>query len=207
MELMRKRTWQKAGAISSWLAVVLQFYLILLNRTESIPETIIRFFSFYTILTNLLVAFYFTSQAFFVNTKSGMFFSKPASSTAVTTYILLVGLGYQFLLRHIWDPQGLQWIVDELLHSVIPLLMLLYWWIFVTRAVIPFTSVFTWALYPVAYFGFVLLRGAASGFYPYYFIDVSRIGYSSAILQSLVMLAAFFGIALILILLKRTSKP
>jgi hypothetical protein len=51
------------GAFISWLAEILQLYLIIVNRTASIPETIIRFFSFFTILTNILVAVCFTTVA------------------------------------------------------------------------------------------------------------------------------------------------
>jgi len=48
------------GAVITWLAVLLQFYLTIENRIASIPETIIRFFSFFTILTNTLIAICFT---------------------------------------------------------------------------------------------------------------------------------------------------
>ncbi|MBL7878732.1 MAG: Pr6Pr family membrane protein, partial [Chryseobacterium gambrini] len=40
----------------------------------------------------------------------------------------IVGLIYQFLLRSTWNPSGMQKLVDELLHSVIPLLVLIYWY-------------------------------------------------------------------------------
>jgi hypothetical protein len=44
------------------------------------------------------------------------------------TLILIVGLVYQVVLG-IWNPTGLQYIVDELLHTVIPLFMLGYWFL------------------------------------------------------------------------------
>ena len=47
-------------AIIVWFAVLAQFYLIIENRVAPVTETIIRFFSFFTILTNILVAVYFT---------------------------------------------------------------------------------------------------------------------------------------------------
>ncbi|MFT3945398.1 MAG: Pr6Pr family membrane protein [Agriterribacter sp.] len=50
-------------AFVGWLAVILQFYLMVENRTASVTETVIRFFSFFTILTNTLVAIAFSVQA------------------------------------------------------------------------------------------------------------------------------------------------
>jgi hypothetical protein len=37
------------------------------------------------------------------------------------------------LLRHLWHPQGWQFIADELLHDVMPLLFLGYWWFCVPK--------------------------------------------------------------------------
>ena len=186
--------------------MLLQFYLILVHRVESVGETIVRFFSYFTILTNILVAVCFTLLAFRPSSSGGKFFSKTSAITAVTSYILLVGLGYQFLLRHIWDPQGLQWIADELLHSVVPLLVFIYWCVHVSKDKLPVLNVLSWTLYPFMYFGFVLWRGAASGFYPYYFVDVSKIGYAGALKQSLIMLCAFLFIAFLLAFIKHSRK-
>ena len=43
-------------AIAGWFALASQLYLIIQNRVVSVAETIIRYFSFFTILTNLIVA-------------------------------------------------------------------------------------------------------------------------------------------------------
>ncbi len=43
-------------ALFGWFALLSQFYLIIEGRVVPVPETIIRYFSFFTILTNLLVA-------------------------------------------------------------------------------------------------------------------------------------------------------
>ena len=61
-------------AIVSWFAVALQLYLIILNRVASLPETIVRFFSFFTIQTNILVAICFTFLWLKPKSKWGFFF-------------------------------------------------------------------------------------------------------------------------------------
>ena len=96
------------GAILGWSAIVLQLYLIIINRVATVPETIVRFFSFYTILTNILVASYFSFLWLKPDSQIGKFFSLENVAAAITLYITVVGLIYNIILRHLWSPQGLQ---------------------------------------------------------------------------------------------------
>jgi len=97
------------------------------NRKADVGETIIRFFSFFTILTNLLVAIFATLKLFVKNDKHTSWLLNYRAETAITLYIVIVGLVYNIIIRFIWNPTGLQMVVDELLHTVIPLLFLGYW--------------------------------------------------------------------------------
>ncbi|HEU0228665.1 MAG TPA: hypothetical protein VFQ86_13075, partial [Arachidicoccus soli] len=49
-----------AGALIGWLALILQFTLTMLHRSLPVSTSIIKYFSYFTILTNLLVAICFT---------------------------------------------------------------------------------------------------------------------------------------------------
>ena len=187
------------GATITWFAVLLQLYLIILNRVESVPETIIRFFSFYTILTNILVAFCFTILLVKPNFRTGIFFSQPGVLIATTIYIFVVGLLYNLILRQIWSTQGLQRLADELLHVVIPLLFILYWYFFAPKDGLGWKNVFPWLLYPFFYAVFVFFRGAASGFYPYPFVDVNILGFKKVLFNSVGLFIGFFFISLLFI--------
>ena len=48
--------------LTALISVLLQLCLMLENRVASITETLIRFFSFFTILTNLLVGSYMNNK-------------------------------------------------------------------------------------------------------------------------------------------------
>ena len=85
-------------AVAGWFALTLQFYLMLGNRVVSIPETIVRYFSFFTILTNILVALYASFLLLKPGSRLGNFFSKPATGTAITIYILVVGIVYNTIV-------------------------------------------------------------------------------------------------------------
>lgn len=121
------------GAVLGWFAVVFQLYLIIINKVMTILATIIQFFSYYTILTNILVAVCFTVLLLASDSDWGKFFASPKVLTAITVYITVVGLVYNVILRYLWHPAGLQLVVDELLHSVIPVLFILFWLIFVPK--------------------------------------------------------------------------
>ncbi|MGB3800702.1 MAG: Pr6Pr family membrane protein [Lewinella sp.] len=167
-----RKGWDIVGAILAWSAVIVQFILMIQNRQAEVGETIIRFFSYFTILTNTLVAIYFTLRA----AGSVSFFTRPGAVTAMTALILVVGIVYQVILRGIWMPTGLQRYVDELLHSLNPLYMMLYFYLFAGPEDYRFRKIWPWLSYPAAYFIVVIMRGGVSGFYPYAFLDVSAVG-------------------------------
>lgn len=195
-----------AGAFLAWLAVVLQLILMLENRVFPLPETIVRFFSYYTILTNLLVACCFTALACKRFWAKPTFLAAPRVLAATAVYIVIVGAVYNIILRNLWAPQGLQLVVDELLHSVNPLYYLVFWITFIPKAGLKWKHVFPWLIYPLVYFLFILVRGAISGFYPYPFIDVTALGWSRVLLNSAGVTAAFMVMSLIIISVSRLKR-
>lgn len=183
-----------------WTAIIIQFYLMMQNSVETKLETTVRFFSFFTILTNIIVASFFSAEAF-----------KPLKAhskglTPITVYITIVGLVYQILLRHTWNPTGLQMIVDELLHSVIPFLVIVYWFLFQSRSESNYLQIAKWMLFPLLYLSYILIRGSLSGFYPYPFINVPNLGIQQVLINSALILIGFVVISAIFIRLKKLSN-
>lgn len=186
-------------AVIAWAAVIIQYYLMLQHRTASISETTIRFFSFFTILTNSLVAAYFTWGVSAKDGKPLSVIHKPGTLTAVTVYITVVGLVYQFVLRQTWDPMGLQKIVDELLHSVIPLSVIIFWYFYEAKQPVKYMQISRWLIYPLVYLIYILVRGHFSAFYPYPFVNVADIGLERVLVNSALITALFIGISALLI--------
>lgn len=192
--------------ICGWFALLSQLYLILENRTAAIAETIVRYFSFFTIITNLIVAVCCTILLSRIHSGLKIFFEKINTLTAIAAYISIVSLVYNTILRFLWKPQGLQWIVDELLHTVIPVLFIAFWLFFVPKAPLRLKSVLAWLLYPVIYLAYVLARGSVSSFYPYPFIDVTELGYNKVLINSTGMLLAFLAVSFFFVLINRFKK-
>lgn len=193
-------------SLLGWFALIGQFYLIIINRVTSVPETIIRYFSFFTILTNLIVAICCSMLLSKSNRRIKNFFSQQSTLIAIAVYITIVGLVYNFILRFLWKPEGFQWMVDELLHSVIPLLFIAFWLFMIPKGKLHWKSVLAWLLYPVIYLFFILLRGIPSSFYPYPFIDVNKIGYYQTFINSSGMLLAFLAISILFVTVNRFKK-
>jgi len=152
------------------------------------------------------VAFYF-SKSFFKSVFNPL---SPKINfkvlTAVTVYITIVGLVYQVLLRQFWTPTGMQKLVDELLHSVIPLMVVGFWFLNRSNKSLQYRALIPWLIFPLAYLIYVLIRGKASGFYPYPFLDVNKIGLKQVVINSLAMTGFFFIVSAAFIWISRKSQ-
>lgn len=199
------RIYSAAGALTGWFAVVFQLYLIIQNRVMSIISTIFQYFSYFTILTNILVALAFTFIVVAPDSRRGKFFRQPKVLTAIAVYITVVGLVYNLILRFLWAPSGLQLVVDELLHSVMPVAFVIFWLAFVPKGELQWKDVFPWLLYPLIYLIYILLRGAGTGRYPYPFIDVNTLGYSRVLLHCGGLFLVFFLLSLLFVGIGRVS--
>lgn len=194
------------GCAMGWFALIVQLRLMLHHPTKPIVEIVINFLSYFTILSNLLVTIAYTCLLFVPASGAGRFFAKASPLTALTVYILVVGIVYNAVLRQIWDPQGMQKIVDELLHLVMPLWMLLFWICYVDKRALRWANAWPWLIYPAAYLLYTLLRGTFTGLYPYPFVDVAELGYGQALLNSGVVCLVFVALSFIFITIGRLGK-
>ena len=198
-------------ALAGWFGILLQLYLILSVKNHfGFVEKLVNFISFFTVLTNIIVAISLTEVLINPTWGMGKFFTKAAASSAIAVYILIVGAVYFLTLRKLWDPQGWQFIADVLLHYAIPLMYGIYWLVFVPKGQLRWSYSIRWLIYPFLYFVYILIRGALSGQYPYHFIDVNLLGYGGALLNAVYVLLAFIGLGLLIIgidkLLDKTFK-
>ena len=186
-----------ALAVISWAGVLLQFWLsinLALANGKSVGDGLVVVFGYFTVLTNLFVALTATLLLIAGSNRLGRWFGSPMVLGSAITSILMVGITYHFLLRNVWQPQGLRLLADTVLHYVVPLLALLYWLIFPPRYELGVLAPLAWCLYPLLYFVYVFVRGELLGSYPYYFIDVTSIGYRQAMLNSFGLLVAFVAL-------------
>ncbi|MGF6112271.1 Pr6Pr family membrane protein [Pseudomonas sp. ADAK2] len=194
------------AAVLGWFALSVQLYLILGTRWSmgaSLLGGLMSFFSFFTVLTNTLVAVVLTCELTSRESAARRWFLRPSVSSAIAVSIAVVGLAYSLLLRHLWHPEGWQLLADELLHDIMPLLFLVYWWYCVPKGTLRLGHIALWVIYPLVYFAYVLLRGHLLAAYPYPFIDVSTLGYPQVFLNAGGILLGFVAMALLIVGLDR----
>ncbi|XXF01540.1 Pr6Pr family membrane protein [Pseudomonas sp. D3-10] len=186
-------------ALLGWVGLSIQLYLILLGRWElgaSLLGGLVNFFSFFTVLTNTLAAVVLTWEVTRRESAVRRWFLRPAVRSGIAVSIALVALAYNVLLRHLWQPEGWQFIADELLHDIMPVLFIIYWGLWVPKGTLRLGHVGLWMIYPLVYFAYILLRGDLLAAYPYPFIDVTSLGYPQVFINAGGVLAGFVGIAL-----------
>ena len=202
------RVYAAVGAVLGWFALVLQLYLMLVRAPGAMAmlQEAITFFSFFTILTNILVALVFTAVAAGWVTGVKQFFNRPSVQAATAVYITIVGVSYHMLLAQLWNPQGAQLLADTLLHSMMPAAYILYWVLFGPRAGLRWKDAVVWLIYPGVYLLYVLAKGAVSGVYPYPFVDVKILGYGGVFIRAGVFLLAFLGLGLLAVAVGRNTR-
>lgn len=204
-----QRRYATVAALLGWFALAVQLYLVLWGRwtdQASLVGGLIKFFSFFTVLTNTLVAVALTCVITDRHSTWHRFFRSPVVCGGITTSILLVGIAYNLLLRHLWSPEGWQKLADELLHDVMPLVFLGYWWLYVRKGQLRVKHLLAWMIYPAVYFGYLLMRGNAFGDYVYPFLDIGTLGVQQALLNALGVLAGFVGIGVVILLVDRIRR-
>ncbi|WP_034297171.1 Pr6Pr family membrane protein [Herbaspirillum sp. RV1423] len=198
-----------AIAVVSWFALSAQTDITIgrvLGHGMSVMDGLARLSSYLTNLTILLSAVSFSALALQGSNPVNRFFRKPQVITAVVAYLVFVGIAYNLLLRQLWQPAGFRALVNESLHTVIPLLSMVYWIFFVPSFQPSLKKSLLWLVYPVVYLFVTLWRGDNSGFYPYPFINVRDLGYPHVLLNSVGLFAGFLLLMGLLLLINHSGK-
>ncbi len=204
------RTALASLAFVAWAGILLQFWLSIsmaLANGKSVGGGVVVFLGYFTVLSNLFVALTATLPLIAGSNRVGRWFGRATVLGCATTAILLVGVGYHFLLRNVWAPQGLQWVADVILHYAVPALAFGYWVAFTPRGHLHILAPLVWCLYPIGYIIYAFVRGEILGSYPYHFIDVSRLGYGQSMLNGLGLLIVFIVAGTAVLSIAKVRNP
>jgi len=193
----------------AWFALILQFSLSIpayLNNGRTLAGTIIHLLSYFTILSNILIAESLSVILLKPQSVIGKYFLKDSISGALAVYITIVGLTYNLVLRNILTLEGFWRLADELLHVIVPLLYVLYWILFAPKAALKWRDIYYWLIFPLFYLIFIIIRGAVSSYYPYPFMNVVKLGYPAVALNSTAMLTGFVLVSILFVLVGRFQR-
>ena len=158
---------------------------------------------FFTILTNLAVGLAFGAIAW-----RGRSAVSPLVQGGLMLAIVLVGLVFNLLLTPlpyatIFDALG-----DHTHHIIVPIAVPLWWLAFAPHGALGWRAPLAWALYPLAYAGYVTIRAQfepadAPLRYPYFFMNVDKLGWATAIANMAAIATVFVLVGLLAVWIDR----
>ncbi|MDN5274966.1 MAG: hypothetical protein JWP06_867 [Candidatus Saccharibacteria bacterium] len=166
--------------------VATQLYLTITNQ-----HSVINFFSYFTILSNIIAAAVFIISA--VRLGSGYAPNKfdDAIRGASIVYMIFVGIVFSILLRDTDLGDLMPWI-NTVHHYIMPVAVIIDWVLQPPKSKISKRTALLWLSFPAIYVAYSLIRGVITGFYPYPFFSPSiQNGYSGVAVYCIVMLVAF----------------
>ena len=174
------------------LAVVAMTYQFAQTADSAFQK--VNFFSFFTIQSNLLGAGALFLLVLVQRERRSRLFDGLRSAavlcmaiTGVVFALLLSGLQAELQTTIPW--------VDFTVHKLMPIVLVADWLLDPPRHRLPRWTVLAWLAYPAAWLGYTLLRGASVDWYPYPFVDVSRLGYGGVLSRAAVLTLAFAAAA------------
>lgn len=179
-----KTPYRALGALLTWTAILVQYVVLLEEGTfGGFAHTTFTYLGYFTILTNILVGFAFTTPFLAPENKLRQIFERQAVRAAIALYILVVMVVYWSALASIHHPVGISAIANYGLHLVIPVLYLLDWLLFAPKGSMAWRSIPFWVAYPFIYGIYTMIRGAVTGVYPYPFLNVTELGIGQVVVN------------------------
>ncbi|HQR90555.1 MAG: hypothetical protein B7Z44_14920 [Caulobacter sp. 12-67-6] len=196
--------WRILIAVLAWTGVTIQYGLMIHNESwASGPWKTVEFFSYFTILSNLLAGVVLTAPLVAPASRLAAWAEASSTRIAAATYLAITALVYHGLLADIWDPKGLGLVADTLLHTVTPIAVLADWLLRGGKGPARWSGAFKALAFPALFGVWTLLHGALTDFYPYPFLDVTKRGYPGVMVMMLAMSAGFLVVAVAFTVLHR----
>ena len=178
-------------AATAAVVIVAILYQIRLNLDSGLFRPL-RFFAFFTILSNLFAGvlwLWLAARWKVTRTRRDDLLRGASVLYLVLTFIVVVILLGGAELQ-VADPR-----VDFIVHKLFPVLVVIDWIIDPPETDLRLRDVGLWLIFPVVWVALTLLRGAFDNWYPYPFLDPDNGGYRSVAYHVIAILAALLVIA------------
>jgi hypothetical protein len=161
-------------------------------------------FAFFTIQANLLVGATTLLLAIRLNRSSLVFGTFRLIGLVAIT---VTGIVYHVALSGLLTLAGYHQLANQLVHTVVPVLAVVGWLMAGPRGQTTGRAAWLSPVYPLAWLAFTLIRGAVIGWYPYPFIDVTKLGYAKTVVNCVWVSLLFLGLAAGAAALDRRLRP
>jgi hypothetical protein len=152
----------------------------------------LRYFAFFTILSNLFGAVLFLVLA--ARWQARRTHAVDVLRGAAVVYLVVTFIVVIVLLSGAELQVGVPW-VDFVVHTLFPLVVVIDWLIDPPSTDIRLRDVAAWLAFPIIWLALTLARGAADHWYPYPFLDPAYGGFRSVAYHVGMILAGFLVIS------------
>ncbi len=166
----------------------------------SLATRLVRFFSYFTIQSNLFILG--TSIALMVNPRRDGMFWRIIRLDAILG-ITITGIVYDTILAPLVHLEGWALAATIGFHYIAPWATVLAWLILGPRPRMGWRTFGLAFIWPVLWLGYTFIHGAVTSWYPYPFLNVTKIGYSDSIRNSLLVLAIAVVLAVVYVVLDK----
>ena len=175
-------------ALASIAIVAMTYQFATLNVRPDYAKG--NFFGFFTIQSNIIGVTALFALVLVPRARRSPLFDGARS--AAVLYMAITGVVFALLLAGLQEDlqTTIPW-VDFVVHKLMPVVLVADWLVDPPRHRLPRWTVLAWLSYPLAWFGYTLARGEVVDWYPYPFVDVSRIGYDGVLGRSVVLAIGF----------------
>jgi len=187
------------GALGT-AAIIVQLIVTLTLPTGPDPLTrAVNYFSYFTILSNILAAASMLLPELAPQSSASRFFLRYEVRTAIAVYMIVTCGVYAVLLAGLAHLAGIQYYADVTLHYLMPPLYVLDWLMIRPTQRVEMKSVLHILIFPLVYGIYTLIRGALVGTYPYPFVDVGALGYPTVFFHIAMFCLLFLALGAILV--------
>jgi len=201
--------WYAVTAVNCGLALAIQLVLVIQGHnvlvepdgsTAAAPERVLRFFSYFTVQSNILAALTCTVLAVALAVPGRWRLAgtawkaiRFAAVLGMTTTIIV----YVVALAPILDLHGIAKVTDTMFHYIGPVLTLGGWLLFDRHGQVSRRLIAIVIAWPLAYFVYSQVLGAISGWYPYPFLDADEHGTRGVLVNAAVVTVLVVGLAVV----------
>ncbi len=174
------------------------------GQAPGVATRVLRFFSYFTVQSNILVALSVIPLL-----------ANPATDSAAWRVlrldaligIAITGVVFVVALRPIVSLTGISALTNVGFHYASPLLAVVGWLLFGPRPRIDRRTL-VWSLaWPLVWLAYTLVHGAITGWYPYPFIDAGELGYPATLFNAVVVTVLMIGVGAFCYLVDRRLPP
>lgn len=164
---------------------------------ESLHDSFVpaEYFSYFTIQSAVLVAAVLAAGGVSALRRGADSELLTSARLAVLCYAVVTGVVYAALLRGVPTDgyAGIAW-PNEALHVWAPLFVAADWLLGPGRSAVAWKRLWATLIFPLAWLSFTLVRGAATGWYPYPFLDPDSAAGWAGVLAHIVAIAVFIAV-------------